>query len=92
MLTIATGDEDGNDADTLRRDPMFKLAMERLPENADLCSQSALSRTESRPDVRCGGGNGSISANSPSVRSKRLIHPDYGESLVSASDQEFTRA
>jgi hypothetical protein len=27
MLMIAAGYEDGNDADTLRRDPMFKLAM-----------------------------------------------------------------
>jgi len=25
MLMIAAGYEDGNDADTLRRDPMFKL-------------------------------------------------------------------
>jgi hypothetical protein len=31
---------------------MFKLAMERLPEHADLCSQSTISRTENRPDAR----------------------------------------
>ena len=40
MLMIAAGYEDGNDADALRSDPMFKLAMERLPDQADLCSQS----------------------------------------------------
>jgi hypothetical protein len=28
---IAAGYEDGNDADALRRDPMFKLALDRLP-------------------------------------------------------------
>src|SRR6201987_5205250 len=31
MLMIVAGDEDGNDADTRRRDPMFKLAFDRLP-------------------------------------------------------------
>ena len=30
MLMIAAGYEDGNDANALRRDPMFKLAMGRL--------------------------------------------------------------
>jgi hypothetical protein len=49
---IAAGYEDGNDADALRSDPMFKLAMERLPEQADLCSQSTISRAENRPDAR----------------------------------------
>jgi len=52
MLMIAAGYEDGNDADALRGDPMFKLAMERLPEHADLCSQSTISRTENQPDAR----------------------------------------
>ena len=32
MLMIAAGYEDGNDVDHLRRDPMFKLAMGRLPD------------------------------------------------------------
>jgi hypothetical protein len=32
MLMIAAGYEDGNDADALRRDPMFKLALDRLPD------------------------------------------------------------
>src|SRR4051794_35085546 len=50
MLMIAAGYEDGNDADALRTDPLFKLAMDRLPEHGDLCSQSTVSRTENLPD------------------------------------------
>ena len=50
MLMIAAGHEDGNDADSLRSDPLFKLAMDRLPDHADLCSQSTVSRTENLPD------------------------------------------
>jgi len=52
MLMIAAGYEDGNDADSLRADPMFKLAMDRLPEHADLCSQPTVSRAENLPDRR----------------------------------------
>ena len=52
MLMIAAGCEDGNDADHLRRDPMFKLAMGRLPDDADPCSQPTLSRLENLPDAR----------------------------------------
>src|SRR6201988_5361433 len=52
MLMIAAGYEDGNDADTLRRDPMFKLALDRLPSGDDLCSQSTVSRLENLPDRR----------------------------------------
>jgi hypothetical protein len=52
MLMIAAGYEDGNDASALRRDAMFKLAMERLPEDADLCSQATISRTENLPTPR----------------------------------------
>jgi Transposase DDE domain group 1 len=52
MLMIAAGYEDGNDADSLRADPMFKLAMDRLPGHRDLCSQSTVSRAENLPDVR----------------------------------------
>src|SRR3954469_5790349 len=50
MLMIAAGYEDGNDADSLRADPLFKLAMDRLPEHGDLCSQSTVSRAENLPD------------------------------------------
>ncbi|HEY1433649.1 MAG TPA: IS1380 family transposase, partial [Stellaceae bacterium] len=52
LLMIAAGYEDGNDADTLRRDPMFKLALDRLPSDEELCSQSTISRLENLPDVR----------------------------------------
>ncbi len=52
MLMIAAGYEDGNDAEALRRDPMFKLALDRLPSDEDLCSQSTISRLENLPDRR----------------------------------------
>jgi hypothetical protein len=52
MLMIAAGYEDGNDADTLRRDPMFKLALDRLPSDAELSSQSTISRLENLPNTR----------------------------------------
>src|SRR5438876_7236273 len=52
MLMIAAGYEDGNDADALRRDPMFKLALDRLPSDEELCSQSTISRLENLPDTR----------------------------------------
>ena len=49
---IAAGNEDANDADTLRRDPVFKMALERRPCGADLCSQPTFSRLENVPDIR----------------------------------------
>ena len=49
---IAAGYEVGNDADSLRRDPMLKLAMGRLPGDGDLCSQPTISRFENLPDAR----------------------------------------
>jgi Transposase DDE domain group 1 len=56
MLMIAAGYEDGNDADVLRHDPMFKpmfkLAMGRLPTSEPLCSQSTISRLANWPDKR----------------------------------------
>lgn len=52
MLMIAAGYEDGNDADSLRHDPVFKLALDRLPEGAALCSQPTISRLENLPDLR----------------------------------------
>jgi hypothetical protein len=52
MLMIAAGYEDGNDADSLRADPMFKLALDRLPSDEELCSQSTISRLENLPDAR----------------------------------------
>jgi len=52
LLMISCGYEDGIDADELRRDAAFKLALERLPGDPDLCSQPTISRLENRPDVR----------------------------------------
>jgi hypothetical protein len=42
MLMIAAGYEDGNDADVLRHDPMFKLA--DACRRASLCARSRPSR------------------------------------------------
>ena len=51
MLAIAAGYEDANDCDTLRDDPVFKMAVGRLPESGDaLCSQPTMSRLENTPD------------------------------------------
>src|SRR5215213_4552846 len=44
MVMIAAGYEDGNDANSLRHDPVFKLALDQLPDGATLCSQSSISR------------------------------------------------
>jgi hypothetical protein len=52
MLMIAAGYEDGNDADSLRHDPVFKLALDQLPDGAALCSQPTISRLESLPGPR----------------------------------------
>jgi hypothetical protein len=52
LLMIAAGYEDGNDATGLRLDPLFKMALERLPSGRHLCSQSTISRLENLPDAR----------------------------------------
>jgi len=50
MFAIAAGYEDANDCDSLRYDPVFKMAVGRLPENGDpLCSQPTMSRLENAP-------------------------------------------
>jgi hypothetical protein len=51
-LLISAGYEDGNDANALRRDPMFKMALDLSPIDRELCSQSTISRLENLPDVR----------------------------------------
>ena len=56
IFQTASGYADGNDANTLRRDPMFKLAVGRAPlsEGNDLASGPTLSRLEnsvSRKDI-----------------------------------------
>ena len=52
LLMIAAAYEDGKDADSLRHDPVFKLANGRLPDDGALCSQPTLSRLENTPDSR----------------------------------------
>jgi hypothetical protein len=50
MLAIVAGYEDGNDCNMLRHDPIFKIALGRLPDGGeDLCSQSTVSRLENLP-------------------------------------------
>jgi hypothetical protein len=51
VFQIACGYEDQDDADTLRTDPLFKLACGRLPgSEPDLASQPTLSRLENAVD------------------------------------------
>lgn len=51
VYQIACGDEDPDDADTLRADPLLKLVCGRLPESgADRASQPTLSRLENAVD------------------------------------------
>ena len=52
MLLIAAGYKDGIDANSLRVDPVFDLALERLPGERDLCSPSTIGRLENLPDRR----------------------------------------
>lgn len=50
MLLIAAGYEDADDCDSLRADPMFKMAVGRLPASGEaLCSQPTMSRLENTP-------------------------------------------
>ncbi len=52
MMMIAAGYEDGNDAASLRQDPMFKMAQGRPPSGRPLASQPTISRLENMADVR----------------------------------------
>jgi hypothetical protein len=52
LLMIAAGYEDGNDASSLRGDPIFKMALDLTPSDRELCSQSTISRLENLPDAR----------------------------------------
>ena len=52
LLMIGAGYEDGNDACSLRSDPMFKMALDLSPSDRELCSQSTISRLENLPDAR----------------------------------------
>ena len=40
LMISPPGYEDGNDANSLRRDPMFKMALDLSPIDRELCSQS----------------------------------------------------
>jgi Transposase DDE domain group 1 len=51
-LMIAAGYEDGNDANGLRVDPIFKMALDLSPSDRELCSQATISRIENVPDAR----------------------------------------
>jgi hypothetical protein len=47
MFAIAAGYEDADDCDSLRHDPIFKMAVGHAPESGDpLCSQPTMSRLE----------------------------------------------
>jgi hypothetical protein len=49
-LLIVAGYEDANDCDALRMDPVFKMAIGRLPESGTaLCSQPTMCRLENLP-------------------------------------------
>ena len=53
LMMIAAGYEDGNDASSLRVDPMFKMALDLTPSGTRaLCSQPTISRLENLPDTR----------------------------------------
>jgi hypothetical protein len=49
---IAAGYEDAVDANSLRGDPLFKMALDATPSQRDLCSQPTISRLENLPDAR----------------------------------------
>src|SRR6202142_3694664 len=53
IFAIACGYPDGNDLDSLREDPAFKMACGRLRESGlDLASQPTISRLENASDLR----------------------------------------
>src|SRR5882762_11620519 len=50
VFAIAAGYEDADDCDSLRYDPIFKMAVGHAPESGDpLCSQPTMSRLENAP-------------------------------------------
>src|SRR6195256_5721825 len=50
IFAISSGYEDGDDCDTLRYDPIFKMTVGHEPESGDpLCSQPTMSRLENMP-------------------------------------------
>ena len=49
---MAAGPRGAYDANCLRSDPMFKMALDLSPSDRELCSQSTISRLENLPNVR----------------------------------------
>src|SRR6266536_2260695 len=63
MFAIAAGYEDADDCDSLRHDPIFKMAVGRLPESGEpLCSQPTMSRLENWP---CGSDRAICNSSGP---------------------------
>jgi hypothetical protein len=52
VFQLACGYEEQDDADTLRHDPLLKLACGRLPDDPPLASQPTLSRLENAVDAQ----------------------------------------
>jgi len=52
LMMIAAGYEDGNDAASLRVDPLFNMALDLTPSDRALCSQPTISRLGNLPDTR----------------------------------------
>jgi hypothetical protein len=75
LLMIAAGYEDGIDANALRSDPMFKMALDATPSPRDLCSQPTISRLENLPDARS------------LLRMGRAMVDLYGASFAAAPDR-----
>ena len=73
LLMISAGYEDSNDANSLRSDPVFKMALDLSPSDRELCSQSTISRLENLPDVRALLRMTSSSL-APSLRQSRTLH------------------
>jgi hypothetical protein len=61
---ISAGYEDGNDANSLRRDPMFKMALDLSPIDRELCSQSPASPLSMNARLLRDDGGGSNEADS----------------------------
>lgn len=51
LYGVLADDEDQNDHDELRSDPVFKLIADRLPDDPDLASQPTLSRFENAVSI-----------------------------------------
>src|SRR3984893_13051803 len=83
LLMIAAGYEDGNDANGLRVDPIFKMALDLAPSDRELCSQSTISRLENVPDTRAllrmgRAGDPDQLAQHPDIAARRLTFPRFG--------------